>query len=138
MAVLTVISLAIAGTLSLLASDVIRILVNDSGFQAAVPALRILCWTFPLLCASSLLYVSLVSMNRTRVPLYVLLGASVLSIGLNALVIPAYGIQGTASVALITEAVIVALYLFQYHTTMSPLLDRAEMPASTPLPAAGR
>ncbi|QXD15882.1 flippase [Rhodocaloribacter litoris] len=100
--------------LTWLAPFIIHLLVPDPGFAPAIQTLRILAWTFPFTCLSSLFYVAFISMNRHRLPILTLALATLLNIGANVLVIPRYGIDGAALVTVLSEVFITAVYATYY------------------------
>jgi len=108
-------SLLITAIVSLAASPIIQLLDSDPAYGPAAGALRILVWSFPFLCANFLLYSALLSMDHQRFASGVLGFAVVLNVGLNAFMIPMYGINGAAVATVIPEVILVGIYLGRYR-----------------------
>lgn len=105
---------AIALVLTIFAPEVVYLLAPDPAFQEAVVPLRILMWTFPLLCLNSLLYLALASMNDERALVWMLCAVAVGNVVGNLIVIPRFGIDGAAIVTLLSEITLAILYLQRY------------------------
>lgn len=108
------VSLLITVGLFLLAAPVIRLLDPDPAYGPAAGALQILVWSFPLLCANTLLYAALISMEAQRFVSAALGMAVLVNVGLNFYLIPAYGINGAAVATIIPELVLLAVYATRY------------------------
>lgn len=118
---LAAVSVGIALGLTLFSSAVISLLDPDPAFSPAGPALRVLSWAFPIYCANSLLYSALVAAEDDRFTAWSLAAAVVVNIGLNAVLIPAWGIQGAAFSAIAPEVVLAVVYGMRYRRIMARL-----------------
>lgn len=114
-------SLAIAAALYFLSGPVIRLLDPDPAYSPASGALQILVWSFPFLCANTLLYSALISMDAQRFVSIALGIAVVLNVGLNLYLIPAFGINGAAVATVIPEVALLVAYGLRYRLGMRQL-----------------
>lgn len=103
-----------AGGITLFAPVIIHLLSPDPAFVPAVPALRLLSWTFPLLCINSLLYSALISRDDQKYLMVVMILAAATNIGANLLAIPRLGIMGAAGATLLSELLLISVYVHRY------------------------
>lgn len=107
-------SILVSLLLTALSGSVIRLLDPNPAYAPAADALRVLAWTFPFICAKSLLYSALICMDRQRL-LAIALGFAVLfNIALNAFMIPAQGIHGAAIATIVTEILLTVIFTAYY------------------------
>lgn len=124
MAGLGLLSIGIAGTLTLWGPELILLLDPDPEFTASGPVLQVLAWAFPFLCANSLLYSGLVAMDDDTFTAAALGVAVLANVMLNFRLIPALGIEGAAQATVVTELALLAVYAVRYrvrwrHTVQS-------------------
>jgi len=91
-----------------LAADRIVMLTFGDPYRSAVPALRILALSFPLLSLNFALTHQLVGWDRHRAYAAVCATALVVNLGLNAWLIPLWSIDGAAWATLATEGCVTA------------------------------
>lgn len=102
---------------SLLASGLVSFLYGDA-YAPAADALRIVIWVTPLMFASEFLgYVVLIRGEEHYAARSVLISTAI-NVGLNLLVVPVYGFYGAAIMTLLTEATLVALYVWRLRALL--------------------
>jgi O-antigen/teichoic acid export membrane protein len=109
------VSILAAGSIAVAAPLIIDLLAGGADYEPSVSALRILVWAFPLLCANSLLYSALLALEDERFTACIVGGAVVLNVGLNFVMIPAFGINGAAVATIVPEALIIGIYALRYR-----------------------
>ncbi|MEX0821209.1 MAG: flippase [Rhodothermales bacterium] len=114
------IGFVVAVVLTAFAPLVIRLLDPNPAFGASAGALQILVWSFPLLCANSLLYAALVTMDDQKLLAGFLGGAVVANIAMNVFLIPAYGIGGAAVATVASEVLLIVVYSARYVHRQKP------------------
>lgn len=114
------ISILVSLVLTVLSGAIIRLLDPDPAYAPAADALRVLAWTFPFICAKSLLYSAMLCMDRQRLVAIALGFAVLFNIILNAFMIPAQGIQGAATATIFTEVLLTAIFVAYYGRTHFP------------------
>lgn len=93
-------------------SDQVTVLLFDEQYAAGAGALAILIWVVPLMYISEFLgYVVLIDGKERFVARSVVI-SSVLNVAVNVLLIPTYGFMAAAVMTVVTEAVLVAQYLW--------------------------
>jgi O-antigen/teichoic acid export membrane protein len=117
-AALLVPSLAVAAALTVWGPALIAVLDSDPAYRPAGLALQVLCWTFPLTCLNALLYIALLAVNEQRFRAQALAVTVVLNVGLNAILIPKFGIIGAAVATIASEVFVVAAYAWRYHSAL--------------------
>lgn len=81
-------------------------------YLPAVPALQILIWVVPFMFASEFLgYVVIIAGQESKVARSVLISTG-FNVGLNLLLVPVYGFMGAAVMTVLTEAILVGQYLW--------------------------
>ena len=93
---LSILSVGLAAILSHLAHFLVTLTAPNEAFLPAVPPLKILMWTFPFNCLHSLLSSTLLALEEQNYIAIATLGAVILNITMNAILIPAHGIEGAA------------------------------------------
>lgn len=117
-------SLPIAMGGSLLAGPLITFLYGAT-YAPAASALQLIIWVVPLMYASEFLgYVVLIGGNERHAARTVLLSTG-LNIGCNLLLIPYFGLLAAAAMTVVTEAVLVAQYVWRLWPTLRTLHWRA-------------
>lgn len=118
---LLIASLPLAVGFSVLSRPIILNLYG-APFAPAVLPLAILAWVLPLIFVSEFLrYTTLVVGQENKAALAMLL-ASLSNIILNFLFIPGYGLLAAAITTVLTEALLVTIYLWQLRAEISLLL----------------
>lgn len=117
---LLIISLPIAGVVSLTADKVIQLLYGAE-FAPAGLALAIMIWVVPFAFISEFLRHVLLVVNREQEALRGLILAVLVNIGLNIWLVPYYGLLAAAGVAIITEATLTLLYLRQLRLELGSI-----------------
>lgn len=112
---IVVASVLITVALTILASSIIHLLDPDPAYGPSIAALQILVWSFPFLCANTLLFAALYSMEHQRFVSIALGFAVILNVGLNAVLIPAFGINGAAVATIVPEVVLLLIYFGRYR-----------------------
>jgi O-antigen/teichoic acid export membrane protein len=103
-----------------LADQIIPFLFNLP-YLPAVPVLRIVIWVVPLMFTSEFLgYVVLIAGKERVVARSVMISTGVNVIA-NLLLVPAFGLLGAAVMTVVTEAILVGQYLWVLRTTMGRL-----------------
>lgn len=107
-----------------LASDIVAI-VSGSGFQESAPVLRILIFSLGFIFFGSYFNMLLVVGNAQKKLMQTLIFAAFFNIGLNLLLIPTFSYIGSASTALLTEALVVFLtgFLVRRHIQYTPSFE---------------
>jgi O-antigen/teichoic acid export membrane protein len=89
-----------------------------ANYLPAAPALQIIIWVVPLMFASEFLgYVVLISGQEKRAARAVVV-SSAFNVGLNLLLVPRYGFIAAAMMTVLTEAVLVAQYVWTLRSLM--------------------
>lgn len=113
-------------------SDVlVGLAVPDAAFASSGAYLRVLALTFPLTCLSNLLFFLYVSTRRQGITLVALAAAAALNVGLNAALLPRVGVEGAIWATILSEAVIVVVYLARLPVALRGLQAAAGRPDST-------
>jgi O-antigen/teichoic acid export membrane protein len=117
---LLIVGLPIAATAWVLADRVVPILFT-AAYVAAIPALQIVMLVTPLLFVSNLLgYVALIQRFERRAARAAIVSTS-LNVALNLLLVPRFGLLAAAVMTVLTEAVLVAQYVWILRSTMRQL-----------------
>lgn len=117
---LMVLSLPLAVGIWAVADQLVPVLYTPS-YTMAVPALQILAWVIPLMFASEFLgYVGLVK-GKEAANVWVAVVSTGTNVMLNLMLIPRFGFIAAAIVTLITEAVLVAQYLWILRSVLRDL-----------------
>lgn len=108
---LLLIALPVAAGGWVLADQAIPFLYTSS-YLPAVPALQILIWVVPLMFTSEFLgYVVLIASKENYVARSVLISTG-FNVALNSLLVPQYGFLGAAVMTVLTEAILVGQYVW--------------------------
>jgi O-antigen/teichoic acid export membrane protein len=90
-------------------------------YLPAVPALRIIIWSLPLMFASEFLgYIVLISGREGRAARAVLVSTG-LNVVMNLLLVPYFGFIGAAVMTVLTEAVLVGQYVWALRSLMQKI-----------------
>ncbi len=90
-------------------------------YLPAVPALRIIIWSLPLMFASEFLgYIVLISGREGRAAKAVLVSTG-LNVVMNLLLVPYFGFIGAAVMTVLTEAVLVGQYVWALRSLMQKI-----------------
>lgn len=81
-----------------------------SRYETAVPILQVLIFFVPFISLSALLYKVLIIMKKQIDYLYISIIGAVLSIVINIMLIPQFGLYGSAWASVITQFILFALY----------------------------
>ena len=108
-------SLVITTGIFFAAPLIIRLIDPSPSIAPAIPALQILCWTFPLTCLRNLMYVALISMEQQNFLAKTLGGAVAFNIALNFVLIPYLGINGASLATVVSEAILLTIYFVRYR-----------------------
>lgn len=104
----------------LLATGLVEFLYG-ARYAPAADALRIVIWVTPLMFASEFLgYVVLIRGEERYAARSVLVSTAV-NVGLNLLVVPVYGFRGAAVMTVLTEATLVALYVWRLRGVLATM-----------------
>jgi len=103
-------SLPLAIGTAALAPRLVEVLYGQA-YAACVPALRVLMWTLLLIAVNSINAPYLIAMHRQKSVTTLTLAAVLLNVGLNFWAIPRFGILGAAWTTLVSEAVMVTLFM---------------------------
>jgi len=136
---LMVMALPIAVGTWTLADQLVRFLFK-AAYLPAVPALQIVIWVVPLMFASEFMgYVVLIAGKESRVARAVTISTS-FNVAANLLLVPRYGFLGAAVMTVVTEAVLVGQYVWMLRalirqvnwssSLLRPLLAAASMGGS--------
>ncbi len=117
---LWLLALPIAVGGAVLAGDLVPFLF-DSDYTAGGVALRIVIWVVPLMYTSEFLgYVVLIGNQERRVARAVVISTA-LNVTLNLIIVPIFGFVGAAVTTVITEAVLVAQYVWLLRARLGAL-----------------
>ena len=95
----------VAVLLSMMAPDIIH-LVYGARYDAAAPALRVLAWANIFMFIGSLYGTVLLVLHGERALMWMSIGAAMVSLAANRLLIPALGIVGASWASVATEALV--------------------------------
>jgi len=84
-------------------------MVYTPDFKNSILALQILIWALLLISLSYILGHLLIAMNRQVLAMHITIGALILNVGLNLLLIPKFSLVGSAVATVISEIVVVGL-----------------------------
>ena len=112
---LLALSIPIAAVLAAVASPVIEWIATDPVLHAGTPALRVLCWAFPLNTLINLLYFSLSAADLQRFLVVALLIGVVANVGLNLYLIPTHGIVGASVATIVSQLLLLSIYSVRYY-----------------------
>ncbi len=108
---LVALALPISVGVTALAPQIVTFLFG-SDYAPAIPALRIVIWVVPLMFLSEFLgYIVVVAGREGRVARAIMVSTGV-NIALNSVLVPRFGVIAAATMTVITEAVLVAQYLW--------------------------
>lgn len=96
---------AVAGVITWTLADVLTGLLYGAEFAPTSGLLRILSWMVPLYFLNLFLGTALIAMHRERYSTVTLAAGAVAGTGLNAMLIPAWGVDGAAYARVWTEVV---------------------------------
>jgi O-antigen/teichoic acid export membrane protein len=113
-------SLPITIGLALLGPAFVSVLYGPEFLQAAVP-LTILAWSVPLIFLSEFLRYRALAGSREKEAAIAILVASLVNIILNLIFIPTYGLVAAAVTTVLTEALLVIIYLWKLRAEISLL-----------------
>lgn len=120
-ATLSILSVLVTVGVTLIALPLIDWIATDPALGAAGPTLRLLCWVFPLTCVRTLLYAALLAVHEQRF-IAMALGIGVLfNVVLNIALLPPLGIHGAAIATIVSEIVLLIIYMFRYRNRLSAL-----------------
>ncbi len=108
---LLLVALPLAIGLFMLADDVVPFLFKAQ-FAPAASVLRVLIWVVPLQYVSEFLGYLILVIGRERLVARSVLLSSVINVAVNVWAVPRYGVPGAAVVTVLTEAVLVAQYVW--------------------------
>jgi O-antigen/teichoic acid export membrane protein len=108
---LTILSLPVAVGVTLLAEPII-LLIYKSSFTPSILVLQILIWTIPITFLNYIFGSILPAMNRQNTLLKITFISMVFNIALNLVVIPTYSYVGAAVITLLTEAIVISLCFY--------------------------
>ncbi len=89
-------------------------LIFGQRYQEAVPILRILIFYVPFACLSALLYKGLIIIHKQSYYLFISIIGALISIVLNMILIPQFGIIGAAIAAVTTQVILFVLYISSF------------------------
>lgn len=113
-----VLALPIAAGTSVLADKIVFFLYSEE-FSAAILPLRILIWVLPLMFLSELLgYIVVIHNQERKVARSIGVSTSV-NLILNLILIPRFGLKAASVITVLTEAVLVAQYLWMLRRDLA-------------------
>jgi len=117
---LMVIALPISAGMWLLADQLVQQLFTPT-YMPAVAALQVVIWTVPLMFASEFLgYIVVIQGREGRVAQALLLSTT-FNVALNLILIPRFGLIGAAVMTVLTEALLVAQYVWSLRGILRSL-----------------
>ncbi|MEM8556458.1 MAG: oligosaccharide flippase family protein [Bacteroidota bacterium] len=96
-------------------------LAGSDEFADAGSALRLLAWTYPLLCAKDILLAALTALRQVPRLVWGLLSVSVVNVAVNSYAIPTLGIHGAVGATILCEGILVAFYMFLYAKSINKI-----------------
>lgn len=87
-------------------------MIYTPDFKSSILALQILIWVLVLISLNYILGSLLVAMNRQVTMMYIVIGALILNVGLNLLLIPRFSFVGSAAATVFSEIVVVGLAFY--------------------------
>jgi len=135
---LLIIGLPIAVGTTLLADKII-LLIYGHEFSLAIPALKILIWTIPVIFIAFMLGTLFASINKQVLSLKISIFTTTLNIGANLLLIPKYSFLGAAlaTVMTYTASFILSYYYISGLTHKIPVFNFALKPIAANLVMGG-
>jgi O-antigen/teichoic acid export membrane protein len=113
---LPAIAVVVAIGLSGFAESLIAVLSPDPSFGKSAETLRILVWTFPLICANLIVYLGLLTADDERFVALMLIAVVVFNIVANLFAIPALGVDGAAVTTVASEVLLLIIYALRYRS----------------------
>jgi O-antigen/teichoic acid export membrane protein len=110
--VLLVIAFPVAAGTTVLASALIVLIAGPSYLPQSAQALQILIWYLPLSFVNGLLQYVLIAVNRQRTLMVAFVVGVAFNLGANLALIPTWGYLGAAVVTVVSEAVLLAPFLW--------------------------
>ncbi len=107
---------AVAITLSLAAPFIVGLLEEGPAALPATNALRILVWTFPFSSVNYLYSTALTAADDQRALAWILGGAVLFNISLNAALIPTQSLYGASFATLLTQLVVMLAMIIRYRS----------------------
>ncbi len=129
---LIVIGLPISLCISLLADKII-LLIYGNDFVNAIPALRLLVWTVPLIYMNAPLLRILYSSGLQKVAMSIGFLTMLFNLTLNFLLIPAYGYMGASFSTLLSEIITFFLYYIVIYRRFSYAIKISAMTLKAPI-----
>jgi O-antigen/teichoic acid export membrane protein len=117
---LMIMAFPIATGIFVLADQLVTALYTDS-YLPAIPALRVIIWAVPLMFASEFLGYLAVIQHRERRVATAIIASTGLNVGVNLILVPAFGLMAAAAVTVATETVLLAQYAWILRTTLRRL-----------------
>lgn len=115
---LSAIAIVIAAVLTLAAPALFQLLAPGGEFYQSGPTLSMLAWTFPFVCANAIIYAALLSLQQERFAVAALAGVLIFNVVSNWIVIPIYGVIGSAATTVATEGLLFLLYLSRLRSVL--------------------
>lgn len=120
-AALILLSILITAGIAAISLPLIGWIATDPALEPAGPALRLLCWVFPLTCCRLLVYATLLALHEQRFIAVALGGGVLLNIVLNIILLPIFGILGAAMATICSEVVLLITYTSRYRFRLRSL-----------------
>ncbi|MFK7844481.1 MAG: flippase [Rhodothermales bacterium] len=114
---LLLLSLPIAAFCTIYAELIIGLIAPDPSFEASIPVLALIVWTFPMNCIYLLLSAALTAMNEQKYLAIVSGIAFLLNLAMNLVLIPKEGITGAALTTVITAFFLTIAVVGKYIQT---------------------
>jgi O-antigen/teichoic acid export membrane protein len=114
---LLALALPIAVGACALADQIVPFLFT-AAYTPAVPALQVVIWVVPLMFASEFLGYVVVIGGAERAAARAVIASTSFNVAINILVVPGYGFLGAAVMTVLTESVLVGLYIWMLRTKM--------------------
>lgn len=105
-------------------------MIYTPDFKNSILALQILIWVLVLISLNYIVGSLLVAMNRQATMMYIVVGALVLNVGLNLLLIPRFSLVGSAVATVISEIAVVGLafYFITQYLARLRIFDQVGKP----------
>jgi O-antigen/teichoic acid export membrane protein len=104
-----------------LIADVAVLAIFGPQYRESIPAVRILMWVLPFLFLTHIGGVTLGAVDRPYQMVTCLIAALVTNVSLNLLLIPMFSFSGAAFTTVVTEIVLLVLYLYHVKKAGLPL-----------------
>jgi O-antigen/teichoic acid export membrane protein len=93
----------------------IVLLIYGTGFAGSIPAFKVLILAAFIFYLNGLFGYFLLSIDRHKVNLYIVVATTIINLALNFALIPTYGYMGAAAATLVSEVAVFVLSMFAIH-----------------------